>query len=133
MKKPNHAKEAPLASDIDLRDGRWVQPPAPWWFFASREDAGLLVSYFPDSGDKLVIALEFNGMSAYTKARHDMRTAATAVFDNHAHKVLGTRKTDAGARRLGERYAAGWKAGKTQIAECPCEDIAKKAKLQKLL
>jgi hypothetical protein len=46
-----------------------------------------------------------------------------ALLDDHAHAVLGTRKTLAGAQALAERYAAKWLAGAKKSAACPCAPI----------
>lgn len=46
-----------------------------------------------------------------------------AIFEDHAHDVLATRKTLSGATALAERYAKKWIAGTQKSAPCPCETI----------
>jgi hypothetical protein len=48
---------------------------------------------------------------------------ARAVLDNHAHAVVGERKTERGARVLAERYAEKWAAQQLELERCKCEEI----------
>lgn len=48
---------------------------------------------------------------------------ARAVLQNHAHALIGERKTERGARALAERYAEKWAAQQLELAQCGCEEI----------
>ena len=64
-------------------------------------------------------------LAAPTSMKTDGGPAAVmeSVLSNHAHAVLGERKTLAGARSLCERYAAKWAATQLETEQCDCGEI----------
>jgi len=105
-------------------------PPVPralrGWFTASltqriyisrARGRMLIVAIAGKPGDYLVMALA----SAIDAA--GPLQALQSFFDDHAHDVVGTRKTLAGAKQLGARYAGTWLAGQKKIAPCACGAI----------
>lgn len=77
-----------------------------------RQGTRLICGYatIPDGGGYGVIALE---VPAKAEVARD-------IFDNHAHKALGKRKTVAGAKALATRYAKQWAADRSKRAKVPC-------------
>lgn len=72
----------------------------------------LSMTVAPARGSWIVMVLEY-------------ATSATPseVFDQHAHKLLGNRKSEAAARRLAARYAEMWLA-LPAADPCECKEIA---------
>lgn len=64
-------------------------------------------------------------LSAPASVKIDGGPAAVmdSVLGNHAHAVLGERKTVAGARNLCERYAEKWAAAQLELERCDCSEI----------
>lgn len=64
-----------------------------------------------------VIAIEVPLMSTYGLE------AARKVLDDHAHVILGKRKTQAAAEKLASEYAKKWLQGQRIKDRCACEEI----------
>lgn len=72
-------------------------------------------------GEKwLVLALEID--AAGTEHLDGMQKAE-AMLEQHAHALLGERKTERAARNLAERYAEKWAVQQVALERCNCEQI----------
>ena len=104
----------------------WFQMPGPTARVVTRksDDRVLILGIQPAPGGTSWAAYALESDKASLSA--DVR----AFFDNHAHAILGDRKTEAGARALCDRYAAKWEKGGAAAEPCACEEIgaAPKAK-----
>jgi hypothetical protein len=93
----------------------WQRPPQVEMLIVAREDRMLQVFVARVSAVKwMVYALEVPPPSA-----------SEAVFDAHAHAVIGKRPapTRAAARARGERYARSWLRQRVLVAPCACEEV----------
>lgn len=45
------------------------------------------------------------------------------LLAEHSHKMLGHRKSESGAKRLGERFAAAWLERSSASKLCDCEEV----------
>jgi len=98
--------------------GKWVPLPGPEFYLVEGKCSRLSVGVTQSSAGSefMVIALE-SPLEA---------VSAKAIFDAHAHKIIGTRKTVVSAKKLGETYARKWKASQPKTKRCDCKTIKTK-------
>ncbi len=77
----------------------------------------LLVSVEPES--HIVVAVEAE------VPRGSALHGVNAIFDNHAHKVVGQGATLSDAIEMAECYAAAWLRSDEAAAACMCDEIGK--------
>lgn len=116
----------PLPTLPRERGKRAKKAPAPRWeasawltLTATKRGRGLGVMV--DTASLVVMAFE---TSANAPADSDAAQMIGAVFDQHAHQVIGQACSLQHGLELGEQYMARWLAGDTLPAPaCECDEI----------
>lgn len=103
----------------------WIDPPRSWAYLTSGARGVLGVYVNTTRAGFLTVAIEYPGSVEDAAGKSEEETVAL-VLEDHAHVVLGTRKTLRGAKALAERYVAKWKAWK-RADPCGCGEIAEVA------
>lgn len=90
-------------------------PVVGWMRLWQRGDRMLSVSVAPVPGQQgyKIIALEYPADATPEN-----------VLNEHAHKLLGSRKSDAAAKRLAEQYAKKWIGEAVAVERCNCGEIS---------
>lgn len=99
---------------------KWWRQSVHFMHAENRDRRLVVVVSRVDDGVCMIISIE-SGIN---------NASPLAVFDDHAHEVVGQAKTIAGACRLGSAYARKWlKAAPKK--RCACKSIKKRRTLRK--
>ncbi len=74
-------------------------------------------------GDRKWMAYAVSTPTSVANNRKSPIEVVEAIFDQHAHKVIGEFTTCHKAQREADKYAKRWVAGRVRIAKCGCKEI----------
>lgn len=98
----------------------WTRQEA-WLYVTNSADTALIMAIQPIGEGWIVIAIE---SSADMKGAKDAVEGVGRFFGDHAHDVVGQRKTLSGAKKLAERYIDKWREKARDLPKCDCGEIA---------
>lgn len=102
-----------------MKKDKWFKWPSPWMYFTTRSDVYLALSIQKGPIGYIVVAIE----APVSPAGAPPLKTIDAFFDNHAHKVVGSKATVVEAKALAGRYMKKWRKTTAASPRCECSEI----------